>query len=1496
MKKIIWILFLLGSVVVCIAQPGYPVNLRNVIIGYQTTPEGLFFRGSHSPTHIPLEKYGTFMYVDTLTRQIWMYLDKDTVNSQPVGVWAKMYPSVSDLASLTDVNTTGKIQSSMLIYDAGTSKWIIDNGTVYRKTTDALSGEVYGAYNDTKLGTVSALSLNTTPPATLSVGMLSWDASTGTASLGLLGGNVQLKVGQQLVKRVVNKTTTNVNLLRSEYKVVKLLGASGSRISVDLAQANNEAGSAGTLGVVIEDINNNQQGFILVAGEITNINTTGALVGESWSEGDALYLSATTPGALTKVKPTPPNHTVIVGWVESVNATNGKIYVKIDNGYELEEIHNVLTTGKTNGSILYYDNGLWKASTGITLDNTGTLALNAVTDNTLMYVDGDKKLRSVTLTTTGSSGEATFTNGTLNIPQYAGSTNLSTSQSGSNVNLNSSTGSDITLIPGGGTTLTSGGSGTNVTVSSSNIYTSNGSIPDNTNRTITIPETSSLQLTSATVIGKASQHKPGVSVFNTTDNTLQVTSGELYQTSNSNLDAQISLRGGRVDVFGNSGVDANPQVAGLSVTETNKVVVTQSSSDAATTVMAKAANNELKSLTPLETRTFILPGQGTHANKYLKTNGTDVSWETVTAGVSNVIASTPLSSTGGANPEISIQQATTGQSGFLSSADWNTFNSKQNTISLTTNGISGAATLNGTTLNIPQYTGGAGTVTSVTASGTAGNPISITNTTTTPTIELLSATSNRNGYLTSSDWATFNSKQNALTDPVTGTGAANKVAFWTNNNTLSSNNNFHWDNANGKLGIGTATIDSTLTVAGGISLTGGVSSVTGVNVSNGQSGFSFLPQVTIPNERSALGLTHTATSAADSPGGIVGLAITAQTPNTNFTYGASNGINAMRVRGFHAASTTLSVLNGVNFTVRNIGNGTVTNAVGGNFVMGNAGGTTGTGTITTGTGGSYSLENSSLGTINTLRGINVQCGNSGGINSIQNFYGFHLTALTGTSGGFNTVYGLYIPPSWSTPATIKYGIYTADEGAINYIAGNTYMGATYSAPQARLHVAGSARINNTLTLSDNPPAIASNPNQVLLRNTSSGDVSSLIGNTVNQVLKWDGSKWYAGADEGGGSSSGLTSLNGLTPSTQTFTQGAGISINSSASTHTFALTGQALAFHNLATNGIVAKTGSGSAAVRTITGTSPITVTNGDGVGGNPTIGLNTVAIANGGTGATTQQSALNALAGGVTNAQFLRGNGSNVIMSAIQVGDVPTLNQNTTGSAGSAAILTTGRTIQTNLGLTTAASFNGSIDVTPGVTGVLSVANGGTGLSSYAIGDLIQATGATTLSRLASVSTGNVLLSGGANTVSSWGKVGLTTHVTGTLPVSNGGTNTATAPTAGQTLIATNTTTYTPITPSTYTGSNANPIVWNVNYRSSGIYRISNTATATITGVTVSNVVAGGVYAFHISEASNTVTITVPWPITTFKNLALSDYGTRVYTTPTIITCYYDGASFVCE
>lgn len=95
--------------------------------------------------------------------------------------------------------------------------------------------------------------------------------------------------------------------------------------------------------------------------------------------------------------------------------------------------------------------------------------------------------------------------------------------------------------------------------------------------------------------------------------------------------------------------------------------------------------------------------------------------------------------------------------------------------------------------------------------------------------------------------------------------------------------------------------------------------------------------------------------------------------------------------------------------------------------------------------------------------------------------------------------------------------------------------------------------------------------------------------------------------------------------------------------------------------------------------------------------------------------------------------------------------------------------------------TFTGTVTIptlsatTATLSNALGVASGGTGLASYAIGDLIYASGTTTLSKLADVATGNALISGGVGVAPSWGKIALTTHVSGTLPVANGGTGAAT-------------------------------------------------------------------------------------------------------------------------
>ena len=84
-----------------------------------------------------------------------------------------------------------------------------------------------------------------------------------------------------------------------------------------------------------------------------------------------------------------------------------------------------------------------------------------------------------------------------------------------------------------------------------------------------------------------------------------------------------------------------------------------------------------------------------------------------------------------------------------------------------------------------------------------------------------------------------------------------------------------------------------------------------------------------------------------------------------------------------------------------------------------------------------------------------------------------------------------------------------------------------------------------------------------------------------------------------------------------------------------------------------------------------------------------------------------------------------------------------------------------------------GAIDISASaaVVGTLAAANGGTGQSSYAVGDILFASTSTALSKLADVAVGNALISGGVGVAPAWGKISLTNHVSGTLPATNGGT-----------------------------------------------------------------------------------------------------------------------------
>jgi len=252
-----------------------------------------------------------------------------------------------------------------------------------------------GATTDVDLGThnltADHIALNVSPSgAGYVVGATEWNNTIGSSQTLLKGGSVSLKNGVDLVARVVNKVTPNTTLTKAAYQAVRVSGAQGQRLAVELAQANNDNNSADTIGLVCETIATNQEGFIQTVGQLESINTTGSLQGETWADGDVLYLSPTTAGRLTNIKPTgATGHIVVVGYVEHAHANNGSIYVKVMNGWELDELHNVYISSPANNNVLTYESStsLWKNKTvatalGYTPENTANKQNSLAVDGT----------------------------------------------------------------------------------------------------------------------------------------------------------------------------------------------------------------------------------------------------------------------------------------------------------------------------------------------------------------------------------------------------------------------------------------------------------------------------------------------------------------------------------------------------------------------------------------------------------------------------------------------------------------------------------------------------------------------------------------------------------------------------------------------------------------------------------------------------------------------------------------------------------------------------------------------------------------------------------------------------------------------------------------------------------------------------------------------------------------------------------------------------------
>lgn len=268
-------------------------------------------------------------------------------------------------------------------------------------------------------GTVTSVGITSTAAAlTITNSPITTNGDIGVNFAGLgteyVAGDGSLKTFPTTIDQALNLVTEVYNETGSTLTkgtVVYINGGHGNLPTVTKAQANNDANSAQTYGVVQSDISDQDNGYVVVAGRLLDLDTF------AYPEGTQLYLSPTTAGAWTSTKPSAPNHLVYVGIVVRSHNTQGVVEIKIQNGYELHELHDVSITSVAPSDILRYNSStkLWEnvagttssisegsnlyytdararlslsAGTGISYDNSTGVITNSSPDQTVVLTAG----------------------------------------------------------------------------------------------------------------------------------------------------------------------------------------------------------------------------------------------------------------------------------------------------------------------------------------------------------------------------------------------------------------------------------------------------------------------------------------------------------------------------------------------------------------------------------------------------------------------------------------------------------------------------------------------------------------------------------------------------------------------------------------------------------------------------------------------------------------------------------------------------------------------------------------------------------------------------------------------------------------------------------------------------------------------------------------------------------------------------------------------------
>jgi hypothetical protein len=189
-----------------------------------------------------------------------------------------------------------------------------------------------------------------------------------TASLALSSQNAQ-----DILVYVKNTTGAQIN----KGTVVRILDATGDNPLIATASYSSEGLSANTLGITNENIINDGFGYVMTEGKFLGLNT------DAYTAGQLLYLGA--GGTITGTVPVAPLHAVRLGQVLRVQQNNGSMYVRIDNGYELGELHNVNDTsnGNSYGDLLMKSGSVWTNTKQL----SGSYSITGSLNSTIQFPD-----------------------------------------------------------------------------------------------------------------------------------------------------------------------------------------------------------------------------------------------------------------------------------------------------------------------------------------------------------------------------------------------------------------------------------------------------------------------------------------------------------------------------------------------------------------------------------------------------------------------------------------------------------------------------------------------------------------------------------------------------------------------------------------------------------------------------------------------------------------------------------------------------------------------------------------------------------------------------------------------------------------------------------------------------------------------------------------------------------------------------------------------------